>query len=89
MHDIRIVIVLLLTSLLYACGTGAVISNGESASFDALAVLGQELFFDTLLFMFGFSYDMNSNVRVKAEFVRNFEGAREENILVGQVAFGF
>ena len=39
--------------------------------------------------MFGFAYDLNSNVRVKAEFVRNFEGAREENILVGQVAFGF
>ena len=39
--------------------------------------------------MFGAAYDMNSHVRLKAEFVRNLKGAREENVLTAQIAFGF
>ncbi len=39
--------------------------------------------------MLGVAYDMNSHVRVKAEYLRNFTGAREKNVFTAQVAFGF
>ena len=39
--------------------------------------------------MVGVAYDMNSHVRVKAEYLRNFAGAREKNVFTAQVAFGF
>ena len=39
--------------------------------------------------MLGAAYDINSHARVKGEFIRNFEGAREKNIFTVQLAFGF
>lgn len=39
--------------------------------------------------MFGVAYDLNTHARLKAEFVRNFEGAREKNVFTMQFAFGF
>ena len=49
MRSIQIAFLLLLTSLLCACSTGAGITDGHDASSDAIAVLGGELFVDTLL----------------------------------------
>lgn len=39
--------------------------------------------------MFGVAYDLNTHARLKAEFIRNFEGAREKNVFAMQFAFGF
>lgn len=49
MFNIRMVVLLMLSSILSACGGSAVISGEHKTSSDALATLGKDLFFDTLL----------------------------------------
>jgi hypothetical protein len=39
--------------------------------------------------MFGADYDVNPNTRLKLEFAHHFDGPRDENSVVFQVAFGF
>ena len=39
--------------------------------------------------MIGINYDVSPNTRLKAEYVRHFDGVREENAIVFQVAWGF
>ena len=39
--------------------------------------------------MVGASYDLNPHARMKAEVIRNFNGARDEWGIRAQIAFGF